>query len=62
MKSPRVIEGALMRLWYHDDPEVEEITLEVSDYIEWLKDRIKELEQSLLMRKATLLKEMAPPG
>ena len=30
--------------------------------IEQLKDYIKDLEQSLLMRKATLLKEMAPPG
>lgn len=27
-----------------------------------LKEYIKALEQSLLMRKASLLKEMAPPG
>ena len=30
--------------------------------IEQLKDHIKVLEQSLLMRKASLLREMEPPG
>ena len=32
------------------------------DDVEALHDHIKVLEQSLLMRKATLLKEMAAPG
>lgn len=41
MNKPEDIEKALMKLWYHDDPEVEEIALEASEYIDWLKCRIE---------------------